>query len=144
MARSRIRQDHERLFQQAARLIEQALGDRDLSLVAVARELAISPRQLQRVFAEVAGESFSDYLLRRRMERARILIEEQGVSARQAAPRVGYGSGPALMKARRRTGTTGVPELTLAESANADAARGTTSRGVRRTRRRARSLLPAP
>lgn len=93
--------ESERRFHQAAALIDQMLGDRDLNLADVADELSLSPRQLQRVFADVAGESFSDYLLRERMERASVLMDD-GVSARQTAGRVGYGSGSALTKAMRR------------------------------------------
>jgi AraC-like DNA-binding protein len=93
--------EHQLLFRQATVLIEQALGDRDLSLTPVAHELAISPRQLQRVFDEIGGESFSAYLLRVRIERALRLLDS-GMPARLVAAHVGYSSGSALHKAMRR------------------------------------------
>jgi two-component system response regulator YesN len=99
--RGQTRQTYEQLFEQAVKFIARNLGDRDLALAVVARELVVSPRQLQRVFAEVAGECFSDYLLRVRMERARVLLDE-GMSGRQAAAHVGYGSSAALAKGFRR------------------------------------------
>lgn len=57
--------------------IELKLNDHDLNLKGVAREEGVSSRYLQKLF-EKAGESFSHYLLRRRLDRcADVLADPQ-------------------------------------------------------------------
>lgn len=62
----------------------------DLSLIAFAQEYHINYIYLSRKFKEMTGETFTDALMRVRMEKARQLIERDGFSERDTAPLVGY------------------------------------------------------
>ena len=86
-----------RLFADATAVIERDAHKTSLSLEAVADELAVSPRHLQRVFAEVGKTTFRAYVEAVRMERAAVLLQEEdparGVPirpAREVAAMVGY------------------------------------------------------
>lgn len=62
----------------------------DLSLISFAQEYHINYIYLSRKFKELTGETFTDCLMRIRMEKARELIEKNGFSEKEAAPLVGY------------------------------------------------------
>ena len=80
----------EAVYRDAQRYMKQELG-RDLRLEEVAMEVATSPRQLQRVFAQVGGTTYRLRLRELRMQRAAGLLSE-GLSPDEAAASVGYGS----------------------------------------------------
>lgn len=77
------------------------LTDPALDLGDVAAVVGCSPRQLQRVFAEVGRSDFRTELLELRMRRARRLLE-RGASVRATAPRVGYAGASGLVAAFKR------------------------------------------
>lgn len=94
-------------FEQAATLVERKLGDPELNLEWVADQLAVTPRHLQRVFAEQAGTGWRAYLDGQRMGRARGLLEdpklyEKGLSVREVSRSVGYYQPAGFAKAFRR------------------------------------------
>lgn len=89
MARPKTTRRRKALLAAAQRAIRQRHGEFDLALSDIAEEMGCSPRQLQRVFNELAGEDFRSYLLRVRMERAARMLM-RGESTRAIAPRVGY------------------------------------------------------
>ena len=78
--------------------------DPDLSLADVARDAGTSPRQLQRIFRELAGTDFRTELLALRMNKARGLLarEKNPLPIRVAAGRVGYRQASGLRQAFRR------------------------------------------
>jgi AraC family transcriptional regulator, regulatory protein of adaptative response / methylphosphotriester-DNA alkyltransferase methyltransferase len=64
---------------------------RHLTLAAVARALASSPRQLQRAYAQFGELSFHEDLLMRRMNAAaQLLAEQPALAVRDVARLVGY------------------------------------------------------
>ena len=74
---------------------------RPLTLAAVARALASSPRALQRAYAQFGDVSFHEDLLARRMAAAaQLLAEQPALAVREVARLVGYRRLP-----RTRTGT---------------------------------------
>lgn len=94
-------------FELTAALVEQKLGDPELTLEWVARQLAVSPRHLQRVFTEQAGTGWRAYLEGQRLDRARALLEdrqlyEKGLSVREVSRTVGYYQPAGFAKAFRR------------------------------------------
>lgn len=94
-------------YAEATALIEEKLGDPELTLEWVADRLAISPRHLQRVFAEVGGTGWRASLDGARMSRARALLEdpklyERGLSVREVSRTVGYYQPSGFAKAFRR------------------------------------------
>lgn len=65
-----------------------------ISLESIAQQFFISKEHLSRIFKAYAGENMTDYILRKRMERARKLILEDGASIRDAAELSGYSDIP--------------------------------------------------
>ena len=92
------------VFEEAVQVIERKYAT-DLDLDALAREIATSRRQLQRVFAEVGGTSFREYLAKVRMRHAARLLREGAIPVREVAQSVGYRQPAQFAKAfRRHTG----------------------------------------
>jgi AraC-like DNA-binding protein len=98
---------HRLLYLQAHRVIARHYR-RQLRLEEVARQLASSPRQLKRAYAQCGHMSFREDLLTRRLSvAARVLIEYPAVSVRDVARLVGFSQAPHFAKAfRRRYGLT--------------------------------------
>lgn len=69
------------------------------SLDMLANEVSCSPFYLSRLFAEETGLSVPKYLRLKRVERAAVLIREEGMSVTDAAMTVGYSSLSAFHKA---------------------------------------------
>jgi AraC family transcriptional regulator of adaptative response / methylphosphotriester-DNA alkyltransferase methyltransferase len=82
-------------------VIEQQYADEDLSLGSVARSIATSRRQLQRVFGE-RNTSFRAELQRVRMTRAADLLQEGQTPVSTVARSVGYRQPAQFSKAFRR------------------------------------------
>lgn len=75
--------------------------DPSLDLGDVARAIGTSPRQLQRVFREMAGADFRGELLGLRMREAERLLR-RGMPVRRVASRVGYAGPSGLVAAFKR------------------------------------------
>ncbi|WP_435220285.1 AraC family transcriptional regulator [Streptomyces sp. Tue6028] len=72
--------------------IDEHLTDPGLSAARIARGVGISERHLSRVFSS-GGTTVPQYLLHRRLERARTLLQQGGVTTvTEAAARCGFGS----------------------------------------------------
>jgi len=84
---------------------------RGFSLQEAARELATSPRTLQRRAEAVLGKSPLSYFQDRRVERARHLIETSSMDLDAIAAQVGYADGATLRTLLRRRLGRGVREL---------------------------------
>jgi AraC family transcriptional regulator of adaptative response / methylphosphotriester-DNA alkyltransferase methyltransferase len=78
-----------------------AAGDRQLTVAEVARAVATSRRQLQRVFREIGGTSFREYVVAARLDYAKELLE-QGVPVGLVARRTGYTHTSHFARAFRR------------------------------------------
>jgi AraC family transcriptional regulator of adaptative response / methylphosphotriester-DNA alkyltransferase methyltransferase len=89
------------LFDDALAAIERDYGDESLSLDSVARSIATSRRQLQRVFGE-RGTSFRAELQRVRMARAAELLRGGALPVAAIARAVGYRQPAQFSKAFRR------------------------------------------
>ena len=90
------------LFEEATTVVRTDYAD-SLSLNEVARRIATSRRQLQRIYAEIGGTTFRDQLTDVRMRRAAQIIAEQGdvLTIREVAARVGYRQPAQFAKAFR-------------------------------------------
>jgi AraC family transcriptional regulator, regulatory protein of adaptative response / methylphosphotriester-DNA alkyltransferase methyltransferase len=89
------------LFDEAIAVIEEEYADENLSLGTVARSIATSRRQLQRVFSE-RGTSFRAELQRVRMTNAAELLREARAPVSTVARSVGYRQPAQFSKAFRR------------------------------------------
>ena len=89
------------LFDEALAAIERDYADETITLAAVARSIATSNRQLQRVFGE-RHTSFRRELQRVRMARAAELLREDAMPVGAVARAVGYRQPAQFSKAFRR------------------------------------------
>jgi two-component system response regulator YesN len=93
-------------IRRAITLIQQRYWDQ-LSLGRVAREVGMSKYYLSRRFRAVMGVTFRQYLLRVRLERAKVLLSTTSVSITEVAQGAGFSDLPRFDKLFRRY--TGVP-----------------------------------
>jgi AraC family transcriptional regulator len=89
------------IFDEATRILASEFS-RPVRIEEVARRTATSPRQLQRVFAEVYGVGFRSCLRRIRMRHAAQLLATTELPVREIARRVGYRDASQFSKAFRR------------------------------------------
>jgi anti-anti-sigma factor len=90
------------LLAEATLAIERRHADSKLGLDDVAREIATSSRQLQRVFSELAGSAFRDELAAVRMQHGAALLLTTDLPVSEVARRVGYRQAAQFAKAFRR------------------------------------------
>jgi AraC family transcriptional regulator of adaptative response / methylphosphotriester-DNA alkyltransferase methyltransferase len=90
------------LLTDATLAIEARFAEPDLGLGDIARQIATSERQLQRVFAELAGSAFRDELAAVRMQHAARLLQTSDLPVTEIARRVGYRQAAQFAKGFRR------------------------------------------
>jgi len=92
VTRPRTERRRKALLAAAKQAVRERYAEFDLGLDDIAIDVGCSTRQLQRVFAELADESFRQHLLRVRMDKARRLLSRRkgGLTVRATAPLVGY------------------------------------------------------
>jgi AraC-like DNA-binding protein/ABC-type transporter Mla MlaB component len=90
------------LLAEATLVMEARHADPTLCLDDVAREIATSSRQLQRVFSELAGRAFRDELAAVRMQHGAELLLTTELPVAEIARRVGYRQAAQFAKAFRR------------------------------------------
>jgi AraC family transcriptional regulator of adaptative response / methylphosphotriester-DNA alkyltransferase methyltransferase len=90
------------LLAEATIAMEERHPDPDLGLGDVAREIATSSRQLQRVFSEHAGSAFREDLAAMRMQHGALLLQTTDLRVAEVAQRVGYRQAAQFAKAFRR------------------------------------------
>ena len=100
MPRERTHHHRRTLFTEAVEVIADSDG-RQLSIDEVAHRIATSRRQLQRVFEEVGGVSFREFLTQHRAERAAQLLAD-GIAVSEVARRTGYGHASHFARAFKR------------------------------------------
>ena len=71
---------------------------KDLTLEAVAKKAMLSPKYLSRKFKEKTRQTFSDYKIRLRVDRAKQLLHDTVLSVADIAYKVGYENAESLMK----------------------------------------------
>jgi AraC family transcriptional regulator of adaptative response / methylphosphotriester-DNA alkyltransferase methyltransferase len=90
------------LLADATVAMERRHAEPALGLDDVAREIATSSRQLQRVFSELAGSAFRDELAEVRMQHGAELLLTTDLPVSEIAHRVGYRQAAQFAKAFRR------------------------------------------
>jgi len=100
--RTQTASERRRLYEQARALV--ASDHRgELTLGALSRALASSPRQLQRAYAQCGETTFREELVTRRMRTAaQLLVEQRSMAVGDVARLVGYSEGTHLARAFRR------------------------------------------
>jgi AraC-like DNA-binding protein len=100
--REATKQAYDSIFVEATEILSSEFS-RPNKVEDVARRVAISPRQLQRVFAEVHGLGFRAYLRHVRMCRAAELLATTDLPVKEVAQQVGYRDASQFSKAFKRT-----------------------------------------
>lgn len=80
----------EKIVRQIKLLIDHNLSNEEMDLEQIANQLYFSSNYLRRIFKQVAGESFSDYLIRRRMEAARDKLKDKTKKINDVSQECGY------------------------------------------------------
>lgn len=70
-------------------LISENLG-KNISVASLAAEVYVSANYLSRIFKQAEGEGCNEYIVRKRMEKARLLLQTTTLKAGEIAPMVGY------------------------------------------------------
>lgn len=91
-----------RLLAEAALAIEARYAEPELALGDIARHIATSERQLQRIFAELGASAFRDELTAVRMQHAARLLHDSHMTVGEIARHVGYRQASQFSKAFRR------------------------------------------
>lgn len=92
----------EQTIEAVCRYVKENLAE-DLSLVRLADMEDISPTYLSRMFKEVKGIGYNDFVVASRMERAAYLIHETNLKLADIAGQVGYESSSYFIRTFRRT-----------------------------------------
>lgn len=90
------------IFADAVEIIA-AEYSRPIRIEEISRRVATSPRQLQRVFADVGGRGFRAHLRAVRMARATELLATSDLAVKEIATRVGYDDPSQFSKAFKHT-----------------------------------------
>ena len=90
------------LLAEATLALEARYADADLGLGDVARQIATSERQLQRVYAELAATAFRDELAGVRMQHGARLLRDTYMTVGEVARHVGYRNASQFTRAFRR------------------------------------------
>lgn len=77
------------VIDRAKQYIRQRFAE-DLSLEEAAESVHLNPFYFSKVFKQHVGETFTDYLTGLRIDRAKQLIEEEGLSLKEVSYQVGY------------------------------------------------------
>lgn len=86
----------------AAHYINDHYAQADISVAMVAECLSISPSYLSRMFKKKYDISVLDYIHRRRIETAKVLLRESDITVAEVAEQVGYTNALALIRAFKR------------------------------------------
>lgn len=101
-----VKEQGDPILRRARKVIADALGSGDIGIDAVAGQLAMSRRSLQRCLRE-QGTSFRDLVEELRRKRAEHLLEERKLSTVEIARHLGFADTSAFFRAFRRwTGDT--------------------------------------
>lgn len=97
----------QRYVEQARHAVDRSLSDPALSPDSIADELGISAGYLRELFRQYAGESLSDFIVRRRIERAKTALIESNRPVKEIVQEVGFQSYNYFFTVfKRATGTT--------------------------------------
>lgn len=81
--------DHE-LVRKVKYRIHEGLGE-ELTVAGIAAELYVTPNYLSRLFKRITGEGCNEYIVRKRIEKAKALLEATNLKVGEIAAMVGYG-----------------------------------------------------
>lgn len=81
-----------RIVEQVKELVEKNIGNPELTVNSVAQWVYLSNSYLRNIFREVTGETLSNYIIEKKLERICTLLEQTQMSAQQIADTMGFHS----------------------------------------------------
>ena len=81
---------YSRILREAVTYIDENFDHEDISLNRVAQTIGMSPNHFSSIFSQEIGMTFIEYLISRRMERAKELLRTTQLRSSEVAYRVGY------------------------------------------------------
>ena len=83
------RDDSNEIISKTKRYIQENLS-RDISVTSIAETFYLTPNYFSRLFKRVTGEGCNEYIVRKRIEQAQLLLETTNFKSGQIASMVGY------------------------------------------------------
>ena len=77
---------------------EQNFTDNNMSLDMIATQFNVHPTYISHFFKEYIGENFSDYIAKKRIEKAKELLRSTDLTVSEIAIKVGYANSAGLIK----------------------------------------------
>ena len=74
----------------AQKYIQDNFGDPDISLHSVAKEVGVSPNHFSTIFKQETGETFINYIIKLRIERAKVLLQTGNLRTSEIGYQIGY------------------------------------------------------
>ncbi|MFD2614423.1 AraC family transcriptional regulator [Paenibacillus gansuensis] len=97
------RTDHgQQTLEKMTGLVLQHLTDPDLGLALIAKQMNMSPQYLSTFFKKSFGENLTDYILRKRIDYAKKLMEDKSLTNHQIAQMVGYSNDLVFIRAFKK------------------------------------------
>lgn len=82
-------QDEHELIRKAKKIINKNL-EKDLTVASIAVELFVTPNYFSRLFKRLQGEGCKNYIVRKRMEKAKTLLESTPLNIGEISTTIGY------------------------------------------------------
>jgi two-component system response regulator YesN len=86
-----VDENHEQLVNKIHSYIEKNLG-KDVTLQSIGDSVYLNGIYLSQIYKEITGENLSEYILRARMEKAKVLLEKSNSKIYEITEEVGYQS----------------------------------------------------
>ncbi|OXM83615.1 response regulator transcription factor [Paenibacillus rigui] len=93
---------YQKTISRGVQFLQERFADEHLTLQTVAEYVDMSPSYFSRVFKELVGVGFIQYLIHLRLEKAKELLGDPGAKTYEVAFKVGYGDYPHFAKAFKK------------------------------------------
>jgi len=97
------RSDHStQLFQEIVGLVDQSLDDPNLGLAFIAERFSMTPQYISTFFKKHQGQNLLDYVTRKRIDKAKTLMENRELTNAHIAQMVGYTNDVVFLRAFKK------------------------------------------
>lgn len=86
---TKVRGDEYELIRKVKKLIQNDLSG-DLSITSLGDKVYVTPNYLSRIFKRITGEGCNEYIVKKRIEKAKFLLETTSLKAGEIAGMIGY------------------------------------------------------
>lgn len=90
LAEERRKKSKHRLYDGVIELIEEKYGDNNLGINRIAEQFDVHPSYLSRYFKEQSGETLTEYINKRRIEKSKTLLQQNDIYIKDISDMVGF------------------------------------------------------